>query len=421
MAAVGVTSPPPPAAVAAAVSTSSHRCRIRLPRGRSSTAASFRAAQCAAAALEDAAAAAVAEAVEGDPDAGTDVAGGAATSTRPRYSLISAASVQKAMRGLGEHFLNLETSVTSSSLASSSISTASTRAPPSPSSTAPGRHPLVVGTPDPATRPKAAVPRRGSWGPKNHAGILASPKVIKPTMLNFDERTPVKERPTMAVPSPARSTASVRKSSSVLPRMTRSKSFIADRASDRPHPKIPKIASHLDGRRCEIAQNRSSLSKRRGDGSLGVSKSVSFAPGRLDDGGGKSRSLNASRKCLVLDKIGEDGDEKIPLLRVKAAYEKKCEELNSKGLEEEEINKEHDLLKESFTILSTEEDRRLYDWSLARSGQPERYVWPFEVDPMELAPDPPKEPEDEFPTMLVGYFFLAWFILSVTLSVTLNR
>ncbi|KAF0920163.1 hypothetical protein E2562_033464, partial [Oryza meyeriana var. granulata] len=85
---------------------------------------------------------------------------------------------------------------------------------------------------------------------------------------------------------------------------------------------------------------------------------------------------------------------------VEAAYEKKCEELNSKGLEEEEINKEHDLLKESFTILSTEEERRLYDWSLARSGQPERYIWPFEVDPMELAPDPPKEPEDEFPTKL---------------------
>lgn len=32
-----------------------------------------------------------------------------------------------------------------------------------------------------------------------------------------------------------------------------------------------------------------------------------------------------------------------------------------------------------------------------------------------------QEPEDEFPTKLVGYFFLAWFILSVALSVTLNK
>lgn len=126
----------------------------------------------------------------------------------------------------------------------------------------PGRHPLVVGTPDPAVRSKQAAPRRGSWGPEQNASI-------KPTTLNFDaEKTPVKERPTFstpakdrtgaatparergvaatpvrersvaASPSPSMSTASVRKSSSVLPRLlTRSKSFVADRDQ---HPKIPK-------------------------------------------------------------------------------------------------------------------------------------------------------------------------------------
>ena len=47
-----------------------------------------------------------------------------------------------------------------------------------------------------------------------------------------------------------------------------------------------------------------------------MSKSVSFAPGTLDpkqdDGGGKAIwSSSASRKCLAMDKIGEDGgDEK---------------------------------------------------------------------------------------------------------------
>ncbi|XP_062202350.1 NAD(P)H-quinone oxidoreductase subunit U, chloroplastic-like [Phragmites australis] len=235
MAAVGIASPPAPPAFAPATSLSSSfsystpGLRLRRLPVRFAAAASFR-ARCAAAAEGGAAAsegtAAVAE-VEGDPDSGTDVAGGAATSTRPPYSLISADNVQKAMRGLA----------------------------------------------------------------------------------------------------------------------------ITD-------------ADHY--------------------GRLGVTKLAST-------------------------------DE------IKACYEKKCEELNSKGLEEEEINKEHDLLKESFTILSTEEERRLYDWSLSRSGQPDRYVWPFQVDPLELAPDPPKEPEDEFPTKLVGYFFLAWFILSVVLSVTLNR
>ncbi|WVZ71937.1 hypothetical protein U9M48_020465 [Paspalum notatum var. saurae] len=127
----------------------------------------------------------------------------------------------------------------------------------------PGRHPLVVGTPDPAAaRAKAAAPRRGSWGPEQNAAAG-----IRPTTLNFDaaDRTPVKERPASSTPardragaatpvrergftatpgrercaaaSPALSSASVRKSSSVLPRLTRSRSFVADRDQ---HPKIPK-------------------------------------------------------------------------------------------------------------------------------------------------------------------------------------
>ncbi|XP_044338164.1 uncharacterized protein [Triticum aestivum] len=102
----------------------------------------------------------------------------------------------------------------------------------------PGRHPLVVGTPEPLAR-KPAAPRRGSWGPENHGGATAaSPKVVRPIALSFEERTPVKERP-----SPARSSASsVRKSTSVMPRlMTRSRSFVADRGDPPPPPnKIPK-------------------------------------------------------------------------------------------------------------------------------------------------------------------------------------
>jgi hypothetical protein len=35
----------------------------------------------------------------------------------------------------------------------------------------------------------------------------------------------------------------------------------------------------------------------------------------------------------------------LALKQVKAAYEKKCEELNSKELEEEELHKEYDLIK----------------------------------------------------------------------------
>jgi hypothetical protein len=102
MAAVGVASPAAPATVFSLPT----RRRIHLHPARFSAAASFR-ARCAAAAADGGAAASedVAAAAEGYPNAGTDVAGGAATSTRPPYSIISAANVQKAMRGLGACFV----------------------------------------------------------------------------------------------------------------------------------------------------------------------------------------------------------------------------------------------------------------------------------------------------------------------------
>ncbi|XP_008782438.1 uncharacterized protein LOC103701975 [Phoenix dactylifera] len=64
----------------------------------------------------------------------------------------------------------------------------------------PGRHPLM-GTPEPIVRAKgnggksANHHRRGSWGPEqNPAGGVSSPKVVKPTTLDFEEKTPVKDR-----------------------------------------------------------------------------------------------------------------------------------------------------------------------------------------------------------------------------------
>ncbi|GJN34894.1 hypothetical protein PR202_gb23599 [Eleusine coracana subsp. coracana] len=108
MAAVGITSPPAPSAFASATSSSynssssSTRLRLRSLPARNAAALSFR-VRCAAAAGGaefSEGGSAVAE-FEGNPNAGTDVAGGAATSTRPPYSIISADNVQKAMRGLG--------------------------------------------------------------------------------------------------------------------------------------------------------------------------------------------------------------------------------------------------------------------------------------------------------------------------------
>ncbi|XP_076944413.1 NAD(P)H-quinone oxidoreductase subunit U, chloroplastic-like [Bidens hawaiensis] len=97
------------------------------------------------------------------------------------------------------------------------------------------------------------------------------------------------------------------------------------------------------------------------------------------------------------------------------------------GLEQEELTKQLDQLKESYSILSSVEERRLYDWSLARNDNPDRYAWPFEADITQTetanSPEtpPPQEPENTEPTRLVGYFLLTWIILSLTLSVVFNR
>ncbi|KAK6119601.1 hypothetical protein DH2020_046664 [Rehmannia glutinosa] len=110
--------------------------------------------------------------------------------------------------------------------------------------------------------------------------------------------------------------------------------------------------------------------------------------------------------------------------QVNVAYKNKVTELMNKGLGEEQLSKELELLKESHSILSSVEERRLYDWSLARSGKPDRYMWPFELDITQTPPDgtpPPQEPEDEGPTRLVGYFILSWLILSFTLFIAFNR
>ncbi|KAI9118115.1 hypothetical protein K1719_010447 [Acacia pycnantha] len=102
--------------------------------------------------------------------------------------------------------------------------------------------------------------------------------------------------------------------------------------------------------------------------------------------------------------------------KVALAYNNKVEELKKEGLEEDELNKKLEHLKESYSILSSKQERRIYDWSLARTENTEQYVWPFEVDVTQTTQDtpPPQEPEDEGPTRVVVYFLLGWRIKDKT-------
>uniref|UniRef100_A0A0F7H1M4 Chaperone DnaJ-domain superfamily protein n=1 Tax=California macrophylla TaxID=337344 RepID=A0A0F7H1M4_9ROSI len=108
---------------------------------------------------------------------------------------------------------------------------------------------------------------------------------------------------------------------------------------------------------------------------------------------------------------------------IAGAYKTKVEDVLSQGLDEEEVSSKLELLKEAYRVLSSAQERRLYDWSLSRSENPDRYSWPFEVDDTitSQGDPPPQEPEDFGPTRLVGYGFLAWVILSFVMSTILNN
>uniref|UniRef100_A0A0F7H007 Chaperone DnaJ-domain superfamily protein n=1 Tax=Melianthus villosus TaxID=377280 RepID=A0A0F7H007_9ROSI len=109
--------------------------------------------------------------------------------------------------------------------------------------------------------------------------------------------------------------------------------------------------------------------------------------------------------------------------QVTVAYRNKVEIIKNEELGQEEVSSKLELLKESYSILSSEQERRLYDWSLARSEGPDKYVSPFEVEKAKpwLESPPPQEAEDVRPTRLVGYFLLGWFVLSCIVSIALSR
>ncbi|CAK9208418.1 unnamed protein product [Sphagnum troendelagicum] len=106
------------------------------------------------------------------------------------------------------------------------------------------------------------------------------------------------------------------------------------------------------------------------------------------------------------------------------AYRKRRSEITAQSLEESVIQKQLRDLQDSADMLTSEEERRMYDWSLLRLQNPGvEYIWPFEADiTQRLSDSPPnKTVEDDEGNRNVAIFFLGWFILSCVLNIVLPR
>ncbi|KAH7447977.1 hypothetical protein KP509_01G130500 [Ceratopteris richardii] len=108
---------------------------------------------------------------------------------------------------------------------------------------------------------------------------------------------------------------------------------------------------------------------------------------------------------------------------VETAFRLSCEALLQQGLEEEEIQKRLQILRDSHDILSSEKERRLYDWSLLQlSNSDGVYAWPYEADITQSECDsgPGMPPVDEEGVRKVQNFFLGWLALSVVLNLLIR-
>ncbi|CAN8244262.1 unnamed protein product [Cochlearia groenlandica] len=177
---------------------------------------------------------------------------------------------------------------------------------------------------------------------------------------------------------------------------------------------------------CSPARNSGESSTEAETNDGGSSTAVDEAPKETPS---LISSLNVERALRGLpitdvDHYGRLGlSKKCSYDQVRIGYQEKVKEIMGQGLEEEKLKNMMSLIKDSYTILSSVEERRMYDWSLARSEKSERYIWPFEVDIMEPTTEepPPQEAEDVGPTKILGYFIGAWLVLGVTLSIAFNR
>lgn len=103
---------------------------------------------------------------------------------------------------------------------------------------------------------------------------------------------------------------------------------------------------------------------------------------------------------------------------IRRTYRKLLVETEGKDIPGEEKDAIVRGLRESYELLTSVEERRLYDWSLDRSVN-DVYVWPHESDvtQRDYAPATYTNEADAEGNKTHAYFYLGWFALSVILNV----
>ncbi|KAG0580452.1 hypothetical protein M758_4G176700 [Ceratodon purpureus] len=106
------------------------------------------------------------------------------------------------------------------------------------------------------------------------------------------------------------------------------------------------------------------------------------------------------------------------------AFQERCEEVKQQLLGESETEELINKLKDSVELLTSEEERRMYDWCLLRKAtHTVDYAWPYEADLTQRLEDPTSlvpEKEDDGGNRNVALFFAGWFVLSCALNILIG-
>ncbi|KAL3696529.1 hypothetical protein R1sor_010605 [Riccia sorocarpa] len=146
---------------------------------------------------------------------------------------------------------------------------------------------------------------------------------------------------------------------------------------------------------------------------------VSRAP-QLDTLEGTAEIVKVNHYAILGVPVGASTSQ------IRQAFKARCEKvMETKDQDEETSKAELRSLQIAFEVLTSEEERRVYDWALERYENREgTYIWPYETDvtqrynPKEIPPV--MRSFDEEGNKKVANFLLGWLVIAFLMSATMK-